>query len=69
MVSCKAVVALEPVSTSLSFRVVSGMVVSVRRSSVVVKDVKSGLVSGNLKSYDKSDESGIKFLTFGIGFG
>lgn len=34
--------------TSLSCRVVSGIVVSVRRSSVVVYEVKSGLVSESL---------------------
>lgn len=45
VVSCKAVVPLELMGMSLSCLVVSGIVVSKRRSSVGVNDVKSGLVS------------------------
>lgn len=45
VVSWSAVVPLELMITSRSCLVVSGIVVSVRRSSVVVNDVKSGLVS------------------------
>lgn len=47
VVSCRAVVPLELTKLSLSCRVVSGMVVSGRRSSVGVNEVKSTLVSEN----------------------
>lgn len=46
---------LELMMASLSCRVVSGIVVSVRRSSVVVNDVKSGLVSESLPERKKKD--------------
>lgn len=49
VVSCNAVVPLELITMSLSCREVSGIVVSIRFSSVVVNDVKSGLVSESHK--------------------
>jgi hypothetical protein len=49
VVSCKAVVPLELTIVSLSSLVVSGIVVSVLRSSIVVDEAPSGLVSEMVK--------------------
>lgn len=55
VVSCRLVVPLELAMMSLSCLVVSGIVVSGLRSSVGVKDVKSGLVSERKSSLAGSE--------------